>query len=168
MRSSKKEKVSDPMLGDVSRFVIPQSALEKARGYLREAGRQGHEAFVLFSGVVLPPTATIRSVVYPPQKAVSDGNGGVGVYVTGQSLFEIARWAARRNEILLGQMHSHPGRAFHSRTDDAYPLVSLPGAFSVVAPNFCRMPIDLSQCACYRCTRGKWIPASPEEIFKVV
>jgi hypothetical protein len=147
---------------------MPQSALETARGYLMEAGRQGREAFVLFSGAVSPPTAIIRSVVYPPQKAVSDSSGGVGVYVTGQSLFEITRWAARRTEILLGQIHTHPGRAFHSRTDDAYPLVSLPGAFSVVVPNFCRVPIDLSQCACYRCTGGKWIPASPVQIFKVV
>ena len=156
------------MLGDVSQFEMPQSALETARGYLMEAGRKACEAFVLFSGVASPTTAVVRSVVYPPQKPVSDGSGGVGVYVTGQSLFEIARWAARRNQILLGQMHSHPGRAFHSRTDDAYPLVSLPGAFSVVVPNFCRVPIDLSRCACYRCLGGKWILVSPVQLFRVV
>lgn len=156
------------MLADVSQFVMPQSALEKARDYLVEDGREGREAFVLFSGVVSPPTATICSVICPPQQAISDGNGGVGVYVSGQTLFEIARRVAQRNQILLGQMHTHPGRAFHSQTDDAYPLVSLPGAFSVVVPNFCRTPINLSQCACYRCAGRKWIPASPVEIFKVV
>ena len=36
------------------------------------------------------------------------------------------------------QVHTHPGRAFHSPTDDEFPIVSQPGFISVVIPGFAR------------------------------
>ncbi len=34
------------------------------------------------------------------------------------------------------QVHSHPGTAFHSATDDRWPIVSQSGFVSIVVPNF--------------------------------
>jgi hypothetical protein len=34
------------------------------------------------------------------------------------------------------QVHTHPGSAFHSPTDDAWPIVHTPGFSSLVIPNF--------------------------------
>lgn len=34
------------------------------------------------------------------------------------------------------QVHTHPGAAFHSPTDDAYPLIHEVGFLSLVVPNF--------------------------------
>jgi hypothetical protein len=34
------------------------------------------------------------------------------------------------------QVHTHPGSAFHSATDDAWPIVHTPGFLSLVIPNF--------------------------------
>ena len=39
------------------------------------------------------------------------------------------------------QVHTHPDEAFHSATDDAFPIVHLPGFLSLVIPNFASGPI---------------------------
>lgn len=42
----------------------------------------------------------------------------------------------RDRRSVKAQVHSHPRRAFHSRTDDDWPIVAQPGFLSVVIPNF--------------------------------
>src|SRR5260370_111004 len=39
------------------------------------------------------------------------------------------------------QVHTHPGEAFHSPTDDAYPMIHTVGFLSLVIPNFALGPI---------------------------
>jgi hypothetical protein len=39
------------------------------------------------------------------------------------------------------QVHTHPNVAFHSATDDAYPIIHAPGFLSLVIPNFALGPI---------------------------
>lgn len=39
------------------------------------------------------------------------------------------------------QVHTHPGEAFHSRTDDSYPLLFDVGFLSLVIPNFAMGPV---------------------------
>jgi hypothetical protein len=34
------------------------------------------------------------------------------------------------------QVHTHPGEAFHSKTDDDFPILHKPGFLSLVIPNF--------------------------------
>lgn len=34
------------------------------------------------------------------------------------------------------QVHTHPEEAFHSETDDAFPIIHKPGFLSLVIPNF--------------------------------
>lgn len=43
--------------------------------------------------------------------------------------------AAKRAGVRV-QVHTHAGRAFHSVTDDSFPMVHLPGFLSLVIPNF--------------------------------
>jgi hypothetical protein len=155
------------MLSDVVAFAFSRDTLVRAREYLLRPGRRGNEGFVLFLGTLAEPVALVQTVVFPAQRALV-GADGVGVHVSGDELFRISRWAADHGQIVLGQMHTHPTRAFHSTTDDTYPLVSLPGAFSIVVPNFARAPIDLLHCACYRCQEGAWLPVDSAKAFKVV
>lgn len=46
---------------------------------------------------------------------------------------------------IRAQVHTHPGMAFHSETDDHWPVVSQPGFLSIVVPNFAIGPIDLGK-----------------------
>src|SRR5207302_2836368 len=43
------------------------------------------------------------------------------------------------------QIHTHGGRAFHSRTDDLYPLVHTPGFLSIVVPRFAVGPNTINE-----------------------
>lgn len=42
------------------------------------------------------------------------------------------------------QVHTHPGRAFHSPTDDAWPIVHTPGFLSFVIPDFANGPASFA------------------------
>jgi hypothetical protein len=41
------------------------------------------------------------------------------------------------------QVHTHGRRAFHSATDDAFPIVQTPGFLSLVLPWFAMGPVGL-------------------------
>jgi hypothetical protein len=43
------------------------------------------------------------------------------------------------------QVHTHPGEAFHSRTDDAYPIIHTPGFLSLVIPKFGLGPVGFDE-----------------------
>ncbi|MBU6435544.1 MAG: hypothetical protein KJS98_19715, partial [Nitrospirae bacterium] len=45
---------------------------------------------------------------------------------------------------LRAQIHTHPGLAFHSPTDDQWPVVSQPGFISIVVPYFGAGPVDMN------------------------
>jgi hypothetical protein len=61
---------------------------------------------------------------------------------------------------LGGQIHSHPTSAYHSDTDDHFPLVTLVGALSIVIPDFAlHAPDDKDDWALYRLRGyGEWAP----------
>ena len=86
--------------------------------------------------------------------------------VSGEALFKVNKILYERDEILGGQVHTHPTSAFHSSTDDHYPLVTLLGALSLVLPDFARhAPNDIAMWAWYRMTDyGRWLPAKNTEV----
>jgi hypothetical protein len=43
---------------------------------------------------------------------------------------------AKEQRAIRAQIHTHPDLAFHSATDDQFPVVSQPGFISIVIPNF--------------------------------
>src|SRR5207249_6759264 len=55
------------------------------------------------------------------------------------------------------QVHTHPGRAFHSHTDDQWPLICTPGFLSLVLPNFATGAIGLKDAYLAEIDpRGEW------------
>ena len=56
-------------------------------------------------------------------------------------------WAelADQNLGVRVQVHTHPGKAFHSKTDDDYPLVHEAGFLSLVIPDFALGPVGFEQ-----------------------
>jgi len=44
---------------------------------------------------------------------------------------------------IRAQVHTHPQRAFHSPTDDTWPIVHTAGFLSLVIPNFAMGPVSL-------------------------
>lgn len=146
---------------DVRAFIIPSSILRETIGFLQEVGAKGFEGFVLWTGQ-LSAVHTFRfcRAIVPEQRAMMTDRGLL-VTVEGEALFEVNKSAHANKEILAAQVHSHPTDAYHSSTDDAFPLVTLVGALSVVVPNFGRNALrDMDLWAWYRLSkRGKWVPA---------
>jgi len=141
------------------RFVIPDTVLDPTLDALVAAGRNGHEAFAVWGAVVSHDGTEVafRSCTVPRQTPHVTSHGLL-VEVSGQALFEVNRALFQRGEILAGQVHTHPTDAYHSDTDDHFPLVTLAGALSVVVPDFARgWRDDMRRWAWYRLTgQGTW------------
>jgi hypothetical protein len=70
---------------------------------------------------------------------------------------------------LIAQIHSHPTRAYHSETDDAYPIITKIGGISIVVPDFAAGDIDLKRWAIYRLTENaSWIELTETQKLQLI
>lgn len=51
---------------------------------------------------------------------------------------------ADQRHAVFAQVHTHPGSAYHSATDNDFALIHTPGFLSLVIPNFALGPADLT------------------------
>src|SRR5438445_6068139 len=64
---------------------------------------------------------------------------------------------AREHQSIRAQLHTHPGEAFHSRTDDCWPVIAQPGFVSIVIPDFATGPESFSSAWVVSMdSRGAW------------
>ena len=143
---------------NVEKFVIEQDVLDATIEVLAEAGLRGVEAFVVWSGAISEPGVFRFSSWHRPEQVSTAGREGCLVTVDGDELFALNRAAFALGEILAAQVHSHPTEAFHSQTDDTYPLVTLPGSVSLVVHDFARHRMEqIERWAWYRLAPdGAW------------
>lgn len=154
----------------VRTFVIPSSILDDTIVFLRRAGAEGFEGFVLWAGVEISQQRfEFRSLLIPDQRSMVTEHGLL-VTVEGEALFRINKAVHNRGEILAAQVHSHPTDAYHSSTDDALPLVTILGGLSIVIPDFARhAPQDIERWAWFRLTKqAQWEPALATTEVEVV
>lgn len=113
-----------------SQIVIPARIFSETFRVLRECGSGRRECQVLWIGPWATPTV-VTEIVHSGH----DTNlGGVLVHDSWLTTF----WR-RLDAEQLGvrvQVHTHPGKAYHSLTDDTWPTVSTPGFLSLVIPDF--------------------------------
>jgi hypothetical protein len=134
---------------------VPRSVVARTEEALREAGDEGYELFVLWSGSVVGRSAYAETAHLPRQRSYKT-ESGLLVRVEGEELHLLNAWLFENKELLLAQVHAHPTDAFHSKTDDAYPIVTALGGFSIVAPDFARDGMFTDGTATYRLTKRGW------------
>lgn len=139
----------------VRRVLIPAGLVGQTLEKLRTFGRNGCEGFLLWLGNIDDEEAHVTEGIVPPQNSVKNEEG-VGYFVSGQTLFEVARYLASRKLRLIAQVHSHPGRAYHSEADDRYAVATAEGSFSLVVPDFGLSSEDMSDWAIYQLNRSGW------------
>jgi hypothetical protein len=122
---------------------------------LRRAGRKRHEAFVLWTGVVEGSAFLVRNAHMPKQTGYRSEDG-VCVRVDGEELHRLNVWLFKHAEILGVQVHSHPTDAYHSETDDSYPIATTVGALSIVVPHYGRIGVRGGGIAVYRLNARCW------------
>jgi proteasome lid subunit RPN8/RPN11 len=112
-------------------YRISRAALAETFGYLRDCGRGKRECVLFWTSSWESNESDITGVVHPRHGAHC---GGFEIDADWLNVF----WSelADRKESIRVQVHSHPGEAFHSATDDAFPVVHTPGFLSLVIPKF--------------------------------
>ncbi len=149
-------------LSSVSELQIPNLVLKPTLDFLGQKGTQGHEGFVVWGGRHLDDLTLQFTSCYVPDQTAHKTSDGLLVVVEGDALFRMNRAFYERGEIAAGQVHTHPTAAYHSSTDDHYPLVTLRGALSLVIPDFAQDGrAGMERWAWYRLrNHGQWDPAT--------
>ena len=150
-------------LADVEQFQVPATIVKQTEEALRSAGGEGYEAFVLWSGQQIGRLFTVRTAHVPRQDSYRLASG-LCVRVDGSELHRLNVWLYESGEVLAVQVHAHPDDAYHSETDDTYPIVATLGGVSVVAAEFCREGLFSRSTAIYRLYQDGWIEQSPDLI----
>ena len=154
----------------LDRITVSEELLRETQIALREAGEEGFELFVLWSGEVDGSSGRVLAVHVPEQTSYKTPNGLV-VRVEGEALHRLNVWLFDNAHVLLTQVHAHPTDAFHSDTDDAFPIVTTLGGLSVVVPDFAQHDVFGAGTRAYRLTRAGWLEIPEVEmdnLFEVV
>jgi hypothetical protein len=156
-------------LAAAERFLMPRALAEGCQQAIRENGRRGDELFVALTAVVEPEHRLVRfrRGVVPRQTAHTTPQGLL-VTIEGSAIFELNRDCFEHGELLAGQIHGHPQRAYHSGADDQMALIRLPGGLSIVVPNFAAGPLDPARWSVHRLGEdGDWAPAAPRTTLEL-
>lgn len=148
----------------IKKIKIPFLCIEKVYEHLRNAGNNRVEGVALLAGIVNNSCFEVKAEIIPEQEAFNN-NGGLLYTVDGEELHKINVWLYKNGMTLIAQIHSHPGLAYHSDTDDKYPIITTLGGISIVIPDFGFNPISIDDWAVYRLINDRdWIEQSKEEV----
>ena len=143
-------------LRGVRRFRIEASAIHETVAAIRSAGQDGYELFVVWSGTRDDDIFTVAKVHIPEQTSYKQ-DAGLCVRVDGGELHRLNVWLYEAQQIVGVQVHSHPADAYHSETDDTYPIATLDGSLSIVLPFFGRDGWESRDIAAYRLGQHGWV-----------
>jgi hypothetical protein len=149
--------------------AIDADLLARSEDSLRAAGRDGCELFVLWSGRQEGERCQVLDGHVPRQSSYKSKDGLL-VRVDGEALHKLNTWLFEREQTLIAQLHAHPQDAYHSDTDDAYPIVTQLGGLSLVAANFCSDGLISDSTAAFRLREPGWVEESTPitELLKVL
>lgn len=145
----------------LDRFFVPRQIADDTDEQLRDAGRSGHERFVLWSGVFRQSEFDVRTMHVPRQRAYRLPDG-LCVRVEADELHRLNVWLFEHEERLAIQIHAHPTEAYHSETDDTFPIVTTRGGLSLVVPDFAQHGVRGRGTALYRLSPSGWDELSPD------
>jgi len=111
-------------------FKLPRAVLASSFELLRRCGRGHRECMVVWVGPWSDPSL-VSHALHTGHSAHSGG-----VEVDPGWLAALWKELAAQGFGVKVQVHSHPGAAFHSATDDEFPIVHTPGFLSLVIPRF--------------------------------
>jgi len=151
----------------ISNVHISREILDETIKSLQGYGKHGCEGLVLWLGSIHgDDTCRVEKVLIPPQESIRSEDG-VGYFVTSETLFSLNKFLSSTGLRLLAQVHSHPGRAYHSTADDRGCIVTLEGGFSIVVPDFGFGTCDFHKWATYRLINGSWKQLSSKMVTTV-
>lgn len=134
--------MSGSPLTSARRFLFPRILAEECNEALRAQGERGAELFIALSATLDEDARAVhfhRALI--PEQTCHLTEHGLLVTIEGEALFKLNRDCYLAGELLAGQIHAHPGRAYHSGADDELALIRLAGGLSIVVPHFANGPL---------------------------
>jgi hypothetical protein len=120
-------------------YWLDGEVLEDTFKHFRACGSGRRECQVLWLSSWNSPRH-IDKVMHPRHRAHLDG-----FVLDDQWLSDFWLELGNTNKGIRVQVHTHPTEAFHSPTDDAFPIIHKPGFLSLVIPNFGLGPIGFNE-----------------------
>lgn len=132
--------------------VVTQNLLDRTFGVFRSCGRGERECVAFWTGPRSDPTV-IDGFHHPDHES-----NGFGYVVDSDWLTTFLQDLYVESRSARAQIHTHPGAAFHSVTDDEHSLVPAPGFISIVIPDYAQGPVGFEAAALYRMgDAGVWM-----------
>jgi hypothetical protein len=148
----------------MSRFSIPTDVMVQTWDLLRRPGFEGLEAAAVWIGRRLPGGDVEIFDVNMPEQLAYRSEFGVAVTILDEALSRLIATLPLECFVPI-RLHTHPGPAYHSDTDDQNMLLSHMGAISIVIPDFARDEIDLCSCSVNELNESHhWRELSPDEV----
>ncbi len=152
---------------EITRIILPQDKIADAYKLMRYAGSKGVEGMALFAGKQKGNTFQIFETIIPKQNSYRL-ESGLMYAVDAEELHRINEWLYNNDYRIFAQIHSHPQEAYHSETDNQYPIVATVGGISIVVPRFASDSISINYWAVYRLSSDNiWVEQSIEDVEKI-
>ena len=139
-----------PGLPPPPRVVISQTCIDALAACLAPEIRSGHEGIVYLLGQS-DGTTTVALATIRPEAQVTRGSFVVGA----PAMAKVVRAAVDHGLQVVGQVHTHPGEAYHSDGDIDGARIAFTGYVSIVLPDYGRHLPTLTRAAAYFYRAGK-------------
>lgn len=142
------------------RIVLTESCLEALCAVLEPEIRRGHEGVAYLLGQT-DGTVTLAVAAFRPEAATTAGSFSVSA----PAMAKVVRAATKAGLQVVGQVHTHPGKAYHSDGDVEGARIVYGGFVSAVLPDYGRRLPALDDSAVYM-FRGEagFIEVAPNRI----
>jgi len=140
---------------DAIKYTISKDAITITQNVLQDYAhfKPSNEGLVYWCGKKNHDTVSISLVIAP--KTTSDWGY---ISTSNRANFDLVKTLAQRNQIHIGQVHSHPGTLVdHSDGDDLDASFKTEGLISIVVPNYCKEGfLPLTTCGVHRYNQGNF------------
>lgn len=155
----------------ISRLVLPQPLARETTRFLQAVGAEGNEGRVYWLGEIESSLRARITEAFIPKQIARRSIFGVSVEVPQSAHVDLLEHLGP-GLFTLAKVHSHPGRAYLSDTDEENPHFRHDGAFSIIVPDFAQRGLDdLADCAVFRFSSREWRQLSSQDVeaaFEVV
>ena len=147
----------------INKIILSYSIIEKTLKFFVDYGQANLEAFAIWVGKELQNIFEIKEVWFPEQE-----NTMISYYISDIYVHNLNVKLNKEKCSAIAQIHTHPGDAFHSSVDDEHSILSIPGSFSIVIPDYGNIPVNaIDEWLVYRLIDGKWILQRKKKVRKL-
>jgi proteasome lid subunit RPN8/RPN11 len=155
-------RASPAIAAPLPKLLLMQSCLDAVAHGLEPEISKGHEGIVYLLGRTDGMTA-LATTVFRPDAITAPGS----FRVEPRAMAACVQAAGEHELQVAGQLHTHPGGAFHSDGDVEGARIRYPGYVSVVLPDYGRRLPSLSGMAAYMWRSGGWQQLASEDVIVI-